>query len=48
MHWYRSKYMRVKNEDGTSVTTKVVVKQLRYITITQRLKWLFLSKETMK
>jgi hypothetical protein len=35
----------VKNEDGASVTIKVVVKQLRYILITSRLKWLFQCEE---
>jgi hypothetical protein len=48
MHCGRSRYVKVINEDGVSVTTKVVVKQLRYIPITPRLKWLFLSEETMK
>ncbi len=38
MHCGRSRYMKVINEDGASVTTKVVVKQLRYIPITPRLK----------
>jgi hypothetical protein len=37
--------MNVINEDGASVTIKVVVKQLRYIPITPRLKWLFLCEE---
>jgi hypothetical protein len=31
--------MKVINEDGTSVTIKVAVKQLHYIPITPRLKW---------
>jgi hypothetical protein len=43
-HW--SRYVKVINEDGSSVTTKVVVKQLRYIPTTPRLKWLFLCEET--
>jgi hypothetical protein len=38
----------MRNEDGVSVTTKVATNQLRYIPITSRLKWLFLSEETMK
>jgi hypothetical protein len=38
----------VINEDGASVTTKVVVKQLCYIPITTRRKRLFLSKEIVK
>jgi hypothetical protein len=40
--------VKVINEDRVSVTTKVVIKQLCYIPITPRLKWLFLSKETAK
>jgi hypothetical protein len=42
----KSRYMKVINKDGTFVTTKVVVKQLRYIPIMPSLKWLFLCKET--
>jgi hypothetical protein len=48
MHCGRSRYVKVINEDGTSVTTKVVVKQLRYIPITPRLKQLFLWEEMMQ
>jgi hypothetical protein len=48
MHCGRSRYVKVKNEDGISVTTKVAAKQLYYIPITLRLKWLFLSKEIVK
>jgi hypothetical protein len=48
MHRGRSRYVKVRNEDGVSVTTKVVTKQLRYIPITPRLKRLFLSEETAK
>jgi hypothetical protein len=48
MHCGRSRYVKVRNEDGVSVTIKVATKQLRYIPITPRLKWLFLSEETMK
>jgi hypothetical protein len=48
MHCSMSRYMKVINEDGVSVTTKVAVKQLRYILITPRLKRLFLFEETMK
>jgi hypothetical protein len=43
-----SRYMKVVNEDGASVITKVVVKQLRYMLSTPRLKRLYLSEETMK
>jgi hypothetical protein len=38
--------VKVINEDGASITTKVVVKQLRYIPITPGLKRLFLCEET--
>jgi hypothetical protein len=48
MHCGRSKYMKVVNKDGASVTTKVAVKQLCYMSITPRLKWLYLSEETAK
>jgi hypothetical protein len=48
MHYGRFRYVKVINEDGVSVTTKVVVKQLCYIPITPRLKRLFLSEETTK
>jgi hypothetical protein len=37
--------MKVINEDGTSITTKVTVKQLHYIPITPRLKQLILCEE---
>jgi hypothetical protein len=46
MQYGRSRYMKVINEDGAFVTTKVTVKQLRYIPITPRLKQLLLCKET--
>jgi hypothetical protein len=48
MHYDRSRYVKVVNKDGSSVTTKVVVKQPRYMPITPRLKWLYLSEETTK
>jgi hypothetical protein len=48
MHYGRSRYMKVVNKDGASVTTKVVVKQLCYMPITLRLKQLYLSEETVK
>jgi hypothetical protein len=40
--------VKVVNEDGASVTTKVAVKQLCYMPITPRLKQLYLSEETVK
>jgi hypothetical protein len=46
MHCGRSRYVKVVNKDGASVTTKVVVKQLHYMPITLRLKRLYLSEET--
>jgi hypothetical protein len=48
MYCGRSRYVKVINKDGVFVTTKVVVKQLCYIPIMSRLKWLFLSEETAK
>jgi hypothetical protein len=48
MHCGRSRYVKVINEDGASVTIKVVIKHLHYIPNTSRLKWLFLSEETVK
>jgi hypothetical protein len=45
MHCGRSRYVKVVNKDGASVTTKVVVKQLHYMPITLRLKRLYLSEE---
>jgi hypothetical protein len=45
-HCGRSRYVKVINEDGASVTIKVVVKQRHYIPITSRLKRLFLCEET--
>jgi hypothetical protein len=38
MHCGRFRYVKVINEDGVSVPTKVAIKQLRYIPITRRLK----------
>jgi hypothetical protein len=40
--------VKVVNEDGASITTKVVVKQLCYLPITLWLKWLYLSEEIAK
>jgi hypothetical protein len=48
MHCGRSRYVKVVNEDGASVTTKVAVKQLHFMPITPRLKRLYLSEETAK
>jgi hypothetical protein len=48
MHCGRSRYLKVLNKDGASVTMKVPVKQLGDMPITLILKWLYLSKETVK
>jgi hypothetical protein len=48
MHCSRSRYVKVVNGDGASVTTKVVVKQHHYMLITPRLKQLYLSEGTTK
>jgi hypothetical protein len=48
MHCGRSRYMKVVNKDGASITTKVAVKQLSYMPVTPSLKWLYLSEETVK
>jgi hypothetical protein len=48
MHGGRFRYVKVVNEDGASVTTKVVVKQLCYMPVTTRLKRLYLSEEIVK
>jgi hypothetical protein len=46
MHCSMSRCVKVINEDGVSVTTKVAIKQLRYIPITPRSKRLFMCDET--
>jgi L-lysine 2,3-aminomutase len=48
MYCTRSRYVKVRNKDGVSVTTKVATKQLCYIPIMPRLKWFFLSEEIVK
>jgi hypothetical protein len=48
MHYGKSRYVKVRNKDVVSITTKVAAKQLRYIPITPRLKQLFLSEEIVK
>jgi hypothetical protein len=37
IHCGKSRYVKVVNKDGVSVTTKVAVKQLHYMSITLRL-----------
>jgi hypothetical protein len=46
MHCDKSRYVKVINKDGVSVTTKMTVKQHRYIPIMLKLKRLFLCEET--
>jgi hypothetical protein len=48
MHCDRSRYVKVINEDEASITTKVVVKKLFYISITPRHKRWFLCEETVQ
>jgi hypothetical protein len=48
MHYGRSRYVKVVNEDEVSIRSKVAVKQLHYMPITLRLKRLYLSEETVK
>jgi hypothetical protein len=48
MYYGRFRYVKVVNKDGSSVTTKVVAKYFRYMSITPRLKRLYLSEETTK
>jgi hypothetical protein len=48
MHCNKSRYAVVVDEKGIEITTKVPVKQLQYMPITPRLKWLFLNQETTK
>jgi hypothetical protein len=43
-----SRYVKVINEDGASIATKVAVKQLCYISIMSRVKRLFLCEETVQ
>jgi hypothetical protein len=42
------RFIEVINEDGEKVTTKTAHKQLRYIPLTPRMKWLFISKKTAR
>jgi hypothetical protein len=44
----KSMFVEVVNEDGEKVTMKVAHKQLRYMPLTPRMKWLFLSNKTAR
>jgi hypothetical protein len=41
----KPRFVEVINEDGEKVTTKTAHKQLRYMPLTPRMKWLFISKK---
>jgi hypothetical protein len=42
----KPRYIKIINDDSETVTTEVAHKQLCYMPITPRLKWMFLSKRT--
>jgi hypothetical protein len=42
------RFVEVINEDGEKVTMKVAHKQLHYMPLMPRTKWLFLSKKTAR
>jgi hypothetical protein len=44
----KSRFVEVINEDSEKVTMKVAHKQLRYMPLTPRMKWLFISKKTTR
>jgi hypothetical protein len=44
----KPRFVEVVNEDGEKVTTKTAHKQLRYMPLTPRMKWLFISKKTAR
>jgi hypothetical protein len=44
----KSMFVEVVNEDGEKVMMKVAHKQLRYLPLTPRMKWLFISKKTTR
>jgi hypothetical protein len=48
IHYGKSRYVVVLDEDGNEVTTNVPIKQLWYMPITPWLKRLFLNQETVK
>jgi hypothetical protein len=48
IHCGRSRYVKVVNKDGASITINMAVKQLRYMPITPIMKRLYISKETTK
>jgi hypothetical protein len=44
----QSRFIKVMTQDGEKVTMNVAQKQLHYFPITPRLKWLFISKRTVR
>jgi hypothetical protein len=44
----KSRFIEVINKDGEKVMMKVAHKQLSYMPLTPRMKWLFLSKKTTR
>jgi hypothetical protein len=44
----KSRFVEVINEDGEKVMTKLAHKQLRYMSLMPRMKWLFLSNKTAR
>jgi hypothetical protein len=48
MHCGRSRYVKVINKDGESVTTKVMVKQLCYIPIMPRKRYVLVCDNDLE
>jgi hypothetical protein len=48
LRYGKSRFVEVVNEDSKNVTTKTTHKQLRYMSLTPRMKWLFISKKTSR
>jgi hypothetical protein len=44
----KPRFVEVVNEDSEKVTTKITHKQLRYMSLTPRMKQLFISKKTSR
>jgi hypothetical protein len=44
----KARFVEVVNEDSEKVTTKTAHKQLRYMPLTSRMKWFFISKKTAR
>jgi hypothetical protein len=48
LNYGKSMFIEVVNEDGEKVTTKTAHKQLCYMSLMPRMKWLFISKKTTR